>query len=552
MERIWMKNWPEGVPTKLEYRLGEKPLFEYLRQNAKDLPDKPACIFYGREITWKDLDEYTERFANFLRSVGIKKGDHVVLYMQNCPQYIITHYSIQKLGAIVCPASPMFKEWELQYEIDDLGAKVIVTTDDLYPIVENIREKTSLEEVVLTNYRDMVPTEPTISVPDELRLEKKNYPETRDMMEILENYPAETPAVDIDLWEDVGMIVYTSGTTGRPKGAMLTYGNALFKIATTYHFNRLQTEDISLVVMPICHIAGNVLGVGLPVYGGFTSVLQTRFEPEAVIRAIETYRCTMWYGITPMFLAVMQHPDSDKRDLSSLRITLGTSFGIALTEETIEAWGKFTGGCPLYETGWGLTETHTCDTFMPYDKAKFGSTGIPAFDSDIRIIDPETGKELGTGMQGEIVIRNPGVFKGYLNRPEATAETLRDGWVYTGDIGRIDEDGYLYFLGRIKEMIKCSGYSVFPEDVEVMLLNHPAVAQVGVIGVPDSVRGESIKAFIVPKPEYKGIITEEEIVSWSKEKMAAYKYPRAVEFRDSLPATSAGKVLRRLLKEEER
>jgi long-chain acyl-CoA synthetase len=188
---------------------------------------------------------------------------------------------------------------------------------------------------------------------------------------------------------------------------------------------------------------------------------------------------------------------------------------------------------------------------MPHDKVKFGSNGIPVYEADFKIIDPETGRELGPGEQGEIVVRNPGVFKGYMNKPEATAATLRDGWVYTGDIGRFDEDGYLYFLGRIKEMIKCSGYSVFPEDAEVMLLNHPAVLQVAVIGVPDPVRGESIKAFIVPKPEYKDKITEEEIISWSKEKMAAYKYPRAVEFRDSLPATGTGKVLRRLLKEEE-
>jgi long-chain acyl-CoA synthetase len=229
---------------------------------------------------------------------------------------------------------------------------------------------------------------------------------------------------------------------------------------------------------------------------------------------------------------------------------MGTSFGVALTEEIAKEWQEFTKGSPVWETGWGLTETHTCDTFMPYDGIKFGSNGIPVFDTDIRIVDQATGKELGPNEQGEIVVRNPGVFKGYWNKPEDTAATLRDGWVYTGDIGFLDSDGYLHFLGRVKEMIKCSGYSVFPEDVEIMLLNHPAVAQVGVIGIPDPVRGESIKAFIVLKPEYKGKISEEDIISWSKEKMAAYKYPRAIEFRSSLPATSAGKVLRRLLKEE--
>jgi long-chain acyl-CoA synthetase len=550
MDRIWMKSWPKGVSTKLEYRLGEKPLHEYLRQNAKDFPQKPAYIFYGREITWKELDECTDRFANFLSSIGIKKGDKVVLFMQNCPQYVIAHYGIQKLGAIVGPASPMFKEWELEYEVNDLGARVIVTTDDLYPIVENIRGNTSLEEVLVTNYRDMAPSNPTIPVPKELKLEKKVYSGTRDMMEVLRTYPPQAPSVDIDIWEDVYMIVYTSGTTGRPKGAMLTYGNALFKIASAFHFNKMQSDDIRLTVLPICHIAGNNQGLGIPVYGGIITVLLTRFEAEAVLTALERYHCTIWSGTTPMLLALMQQPNAEKWDLSSLRHTFCISFGIALTEEIVTAWKNFSRGSTMNESGWGLSETHTSDTYMPFDKGKFGSNGIPVFESDYRIMDPQTGKEMGPNEQGEIVVRNPGVFKGYWKKPEATAETLRDGWVYTGDIGHFDEDGYLYFQGRIKEMIKCSGYSVFPEDVEVMLLKHPAVAQVGVVGIPDPARGESVKAVIVLKPEYKGEIMEGDIISWAKEKMAAYKYPRAVEFRETLPATGTGKVLRRLLKEE--
>ena len=552
MDRIWMKSWPKDVPTKLVYRLGEKPLFQYLRQNALDFPDKPAYIFYGRVVTWKDLDDATERFANFLSSKGIKKGDKVALFMQNCPQYVIAHYGTQKVGAIVGPASPMFKEWELEYEVNDLGAKVVVTTDDLYPIVEKIRANTGLQEAVVTNYQDMVPSQPTIPLPKELQQEKKYYPGTHDMMHILETYPAKAPPVEIDLWEDVGMIVYTSGTTGRPKGAMLTFGNALFKVAGSVHFNQVRRDDVNLTVMPICHIAGNVHGIGQPVYAGITDVLLARFDPEAVLTAIEKYRVTTWYSVTPMLLAIMQQPGAEKRDLRSLRFTTCTSFGIALTEEIGKSWLNFTHGSPVRESGWGLTETHTADSFMPYDKVKFGSNGIPVYDADFKIVDPATGQEVPLGEQGEIAVRNPGVFKGYMNKPETTAETLRGGWVYTGDIGRFDEDGFLYFLGRMKEMIKCSGYSVFPEDVEVMLLNHPAVAQVAVIGIPDPVRGESVKAFIVPKPAYKGKITPDEIISWSKEKMAAYKYPRAVEFRDSLPATAAGKVLRRLLKDEQK
>lgn len=550
MERIWMKSWPEGVPTRLEYRLGEKPLFEYLRQNARDWPNKTAYAFYGQEITWRELDQYTDCFANYLNGTGVRKGDYVVLYMQNCPQYIIAHYGAQKLGAIISPASPMFKEWELEYEVKDLGATVIVTTDDLYPVVEKVRGRTSLETVVVTNYRDLAGPDSFPLIPAELTLQKSVPPDTRDMLEILQGYSPAAPTVDINLWEDVGLVVYTSGTTGRPKGAMLTFGNALFKVAGSYHFTDGRRDDISLAVMPINHVAGNVMGVGMPVYGGYTCVLLTRFDPETMITATERYRCTSWYGTTPMYLTVMKHPGAEKRDFSSLHYCKCTSFGVALTEEIASQWKIFTGGCPICELGYGLSETHTGDAVMPQDKVRFGAAGIPIFDTDVLIIDPKTGLELGPSEPGEIVLRNPGVFKGYLNRPEATAETLRQGWVFTGDIGKIDDDGYLYFLGRIKEMIKCSGYSVFPEDVETMLLNHPAVSQVAVIGIPDPVRGESIKAFVVPKPEYKNRITEEEIISWAREKMAAYKYPRVVEFRDSLPSTGAGKVLRRLLKKE--
>ncbi len=545
-----MKNWPAGVPTELTYRLGPKPLFEYLRQNAREIPDKAAYIYYGREISWNELDHYSDRFAGFLNSIGIGKGDKVMLFMQNCPQYLIAHHGTQKLGAIAVPANPMFKEMELEYEANDVGAKVIVTTDDLYPILEKVRDKTGLEEVVITNYRDLASEDSPLRFPEELQRERRSFVRTHNLRDILKSSSLDFPEPRIDIWEDVAMIVYTSGTTGRPKGALLTYGNALFKVASASTFNRIKREDILLSVMPICHIAGNVLGVGMPVYSGATVILLTRFEPDVVMSAIDRYRCTWIYGVTPMLIAMMTHPEAKKYDLTSLEQTLCTSFGIALTEEIGRSWRNFAGGAPVVEAGYGLSETHTCDIFMPQDKIKFGANGIPAYDTDFLIIDSTTGREKPVGEQGEILIRNPGVFKGYLNNPEGTAATLRNGWVYTGDIGRFDQDGYLYFMGRIKEMIKCSGYSVFPEDVEVMLINHPAVAQAAVIGVPDPSRGESVKAFIVLKPEYKGRVTPDDIMAWSKENMAAYKYPRAVEFRDQLPMTGAGKVLRRLLKDE--
>ncbi|MFZ5633337.1 MAG: AMP-binding protein [Bacillota bacterium] len=552
MERFWLKkSWPADLSYEVKYRLGERPLHEYLRGNAKEAPDKVAYIFYDREITWKQLDQYSDSIANFLLSKGTKKGDRVALFMQNCPQYIIAHFAVQKIGAVVGTASPMFKEWELEYEVNDLGAEVIFTTDDLYPTVFNILGKTPLKHVVLSNYNDFAPGVPTVPFPQELKNEKTYYPNTYDMMQLLNDFKPAGPHVDIDIWEDVALMVYTSGTTGRPKGAMLTYGNALFKAAAYYNSNGLAVNDIFLASSPIFHIAGMVMGINMPVYGANKTVLLTRFEPEAAITAVEKYRCTMWHSIVPMNLAILNYPGIEKRDLSSLRCNLGTSFGIALTEDVSQAWKKLTGGCLLYEAAYGLSETHTCDTFMPPAKIRFGSCGIPINETDVRIVDPDTGQDLEPGQQGEIAIKNRGVFKGYWNNPEGTRKTLRDGWVFTGDMGYIDEDGFLYFNGRLKEMIKCSGYSVFPEDVEVLLLKHPAVSQVAVTGVPDPVRGESVKAFIVLKPDYKGKVAPEEIIDWSRNHMAAYKYPRHVEFRDSLPTTGTGKLLRRLLKEGE-
>ena len=546
-----MENWPSDVPTQLVYRKGEKPLFAYLQENARDIPDQAAYIFYGREISWSELDLYTDRFAGFLSTKGLKKGDKVMLFLQNCPQYLIAHYGTQKIGAIVVPANPMFKKMELEYEANDVGASVIVTSDDLYPIVESARDQTDIREVVVSNYRDLAANDPPYRIPQELEYEKQFFKQTFDMIDIIENHPQEYPEPDIDMDEDVCLIVYTSGTTGRPKGAMLTYKNALYKTACASEFYQLGNRDRLLAVMPICHIAGNVLGVGMPAYTGASAVLQTRFEPDAVLSAMDKYSCTAFYGVTPMLLGMMDHPEAANFSLTSLKLTMCTSFGITFTREIAQRWSAYVGGGVAVEAGYGLSETHTCDVFMPKQSDKFGANGLPVFDSIIKIVDPETGKEVPVGDQGEIIIKNAGVFKGYLNRPDKTAETLRDGWVYTGDIGRFDSEGYLYFIGRTKEMIKCSGYSVFPEDVEAMLLNHPAVHQPAVIGVPDPTRGESVKAFIVLNPQYKGNITPDEIISWARENMAAYKYPRQVVFKDQLPATGTGKVLRRLLKEED-
>jgi long-chain acyl-CoA synthetase len=528
-----------------------QPLHQYLRHHAQTTPDKNVIYYYGRNISYRELDQLSDRFARFLLQNGIGKGDKVALFLQNCPQYLICHFGIQKIGAIVSPCNPMLKEWELEYQINDLGAKAIVALDHSYSIVESIRGRTSIEKVILTNYSDFLPEIPDPVFPEPL-IQKKAVPGTYDLLAILETTPEDLPPIEIDMENDVCVILYTSGSTGLPKGAMLTYRNAQFKTDVTARTYHTTGDDVFLGVMPIFHIAGMMIGMNLPIYCGGSVVLLSRFAPEAVLRVIEQHHITFAYTIVPMVIAMMNHPKVKEVDFGSLRLCPTTSFGIILTEEISKAWEQIA-RVPLFDPAYGLTETHTLDALMPPDQIKYGTVGKPTFETEIKIVsldDPE--RTVPTGEQGQIVVKNAGVFKGYLNRPEETAKTLRDGWVYTGDIGKFDEDGYLYLLGRLKEMIKCSGYSVFPEEVEQILVRHPAIAAAAVIGVPDSVRGESVKAFVVLTPEHEGKISTEEIIAWSKERMANYKYPRFVEIRSSLPMTGAGKLLRRILVDEEK
>ena len=534
------------------YRDGEKPLHEYLRAHAHQQPSRAAIIWYGRALTWAELDRLSDAFALRLLSLGVARGDRVALFMQNCPQYLIAHFGIQKIGAIVGPCGPLFKSHELQYQLQDLGARVIVCADNLHEVVAGVRADTSLLHVFTTNYADMLPAVPTIDVPDEVRVPKLRIEGATDFFEALhdtlEAPGFAAPRVDVDM-DDVALLTYTSGTTGLPKGAMLTYRNALYKTACAADCNQVGTDQMMMGIAPVYHIAGMLMTIDVTTYTGNPCVMMYRFDPLAVMQAIDRYRVVFWYGMAPMNVAIMQHPRARDFDLSSLKVNLCTSFGIVLTKPLADQWTEFTGGCAIFEAAYGLSETHTMDTYMPRDAIRWGTQGKPCDGVEIRIIDPDTGEERARGELGEITARSLGTFKGYWNKPEATVKTLRDGWVHTGDMGKIDAEGYLTFVGRFKEMMKVSGYSVFPEEVEVMLIRHPAVAQAAVIGIPDATRGEVVKAVIVLKPEYRGKVESAQIIAWARENMSTYKAPREVEFRDSLPATGAGKVLRRLLKE---
>ena len=528
----------------------DQPLHQHLRRHAREKPGAPAIHWYGRAITWGELDDWSDALGAHLQSLGVAKGEPVALFMNNCPQYVVAHYAIQKIGAIVCPCGPLNKAHELQYQLDDLKARVIIAADNLLPIVEQVRAQTALQHVLAVRYTDLLPAAPTLAVPPELQTPAQPLPDgVLDALQIAQHgaKAGRRPAPENIDMDDVALMTYTSGTTGLPKGAMLSFGNALFKTTVTAQASGLQAGDVSLSVAPLYHIAGMLMGVNTPILVGATQVLLFRFDPVAVLQAIAQHGVTHWYSIAPMNVACMQVPDAARFNLKSLRRNPVTSFGITFTEPLAQQWQSFTGGeCVSYEAAYGLSETHTMDTGMPPEAIRWGTHGKPMPGVTIRIVDPDTGAEKAAGEVGEITLKSPGNFKGYWNKPEATAKTLKDGWVWTGDMGKVDAEGYLTFIGRNKEMIKVSGYSVFPEEVETILIKHPAVAQAAVLAEPDADKGEVVKAFIVKKPG--AALAADELIAWSRDNMATYKVPKYVEFIDALPTTGAGKVLRRLLR----
>jgi acyl-CoA synthetase (AMP-forming)/AMP-acid ligase II len=548
MGRRWYNVWPIWVPKSLEV---EKPMSEYIREWARLAPDRIALSFYGRDISYAELNGMIDRVAWGLVDLGVKKGDRVAVHMENCPQFVIAYFAAQRSGGVSVPVNPMFKGPEIEQEINDAGAETLIGLDSLYPEVEKTRSHSPLRNVILTSMRDFLPVEPVLPLPPGVKEEKHSYPNTLDFVALMEKSQDRSICKVTDLKTELALLQYTGGTTGIPKGAMIShYALASAGVGTMYWYHQRE-DDIFLGATPFFHVMGQVSQLCNALVSGARIIILSRFVPDVVAQAIMRYRCTQWMGATTMVIALLDLRNIGDYDFTSFRciVTGGTPVSIELQKKMKE----LAPNAAIVE-GYGLSETASqggaCTPLFQY---RPGFVGIPQLNVDIRIMDQETGtRELGPNEAGEIVIKSAATMLGYWNKPEETNEILRNGWLYTGDTGLMDEDGYIKFLGRTRELIKCSGFSVFPAEVEGLLYLHPAVKETAVIGVNDPYRGETPKAFIILKEEYAGKVTEEEILEWCKDNMATYKRPRFIEFRKELPKSSANKILKRILVEEER
>ena len=546
MDRIWQGHWPPGV-DEAHIRLPDDSLPARLKATAARMPRKAALVFYGREVSFAELDEASDRFAAWLRGRGLGPGDRVALYLENCPQFAIAHFGALKVGAITVALNPMHKAHELGHELGDSGARVLVAADAGREIVESVRDRAALDAVVRVSYRDYLPDEPTLPLPPSLREDAPRRPAGWDEFRAIVGDGATLRALEPRARHDTALIQYTSGTTGAPKGAELTHGNVTANCELIRAFFGIGPADVLLGVVPWFHITGMEVQLNLMAYTGATLVALHRFDVETALRAIQRYRCTVTTLIATINVAILNHPATPTCDLTSLRLC--ASGGAPVPAEIARRWEAVTGH-RLVE-GYGLTETTAPTHSNPPHRPRYGTVGVPLPYTGVRVVSLEDGvTEVAPGESGEIAIRGPMVTKGYWKRPEATAEAIPDGWLRTGDIGRVDEEGYFTIEERKKDLIKASGYSVFSAEVEAIMYRHPAVAEVGVVGVPDPYRGEDVLAFVVRRPG--AAATERELVEWCRAEMAVYKAPRAVRFVDTLPKTGSGKIVKRALREQAR
>ena len=547
----WLRHYPLEVPATFDYP--KHNLARFLVQSAAAFPDHAALFFFGKVVTYRQLLDYAYRFANALRQAGIRKGDRVAVMLPNCPQAVFAYYGTLLAGGIVVMTNPLYTPRELEHQMRDSGARVIVTLDLLFERVMKVVPATDIRLVAVTSIQDFLPFPKNVLYPLKLKKDgvKRNvtYGDgVVHLMKWIRQTPATPVEADVDAERDLALIQYTGGTTGAPKGAMLTHYNLVANTVQSrlWTYRSKTAKERFLAALPFFHVFGMTVLMNLSMYQAGTLILLPRFNVRDVVRTIHKERPTIFPGAPTMYVALIHYPDIQKYNLSSIQYCV--SGAAPLPREVQEKFEALTGG-KLIE-GYGLTEaspvTHANNI---WGMRKTGSIGIPFPDTDCRIVNPDTGEEVPVGEVGELVVRGPQVMKGYWNNPEETAKVLVDGWLYTGDLGKMDEDGFFYILDRRKDLIIAGGYNIYPREVEEVLYEHPDVEEAAVAGVVDPYRGETVKAYLVLK---KGASPDpERFREWCRERLAAYKVPKIYEFRESLPKSLVGKVLRRKLIEEE-
>jgi fatty-acyl-CoA synthase len=562
-----LAHWPPGLPWHLS--IPQTHLFHNLQVSAARFPDKAAIQYYGSPVSYAALLEACERVAGWLQAQGVQRGDRVLLYLQNSPQWVIGYYAILRADAVVVPVNPMNRRDELRHYVEDTGARVAIVgqelLDEIAPHIAvadgddgtgagDEAHGRGLGRVLVAAYGDFVTAPTDLALPDVVAAPCRALPGDgvtawRDALaEALPPRPMQATATDL------AVMPYTSGTTGAPKGCMHTHRSVMCTAVGGVLWFRVSQDSVFLSVLPLFHVTGMAGSMNGPIYAGATMVLLTRWDRDTAAACIQRYGVTVWQSIATMAVDFLSHPKVNEFDLSSLVTVRGG--GAAMPEAVALKLKELTG--LSYGEGYGMSEAMAATHINPPQRAKPQCLGIPVFDVDARVVDPLTLQELPQGDVGEIVFHGPQLMQGYWNDPAATAEAFveipnGDGkrFLRSGDLGRIDEDGYFFMADRLKRMINASGYKVWPAEVESLMYRHPAILEACVIAARDPKRGETVKAVVVLKPDHAGRISEQELLDWSREHMAAYKSPRIIEFVASLPKSGSGKVLWRELQAQQ-
>ncbi len=552
-QKPWLQHYPNDIPHHIN--IDEKPLFYYLQQTAKEFPTKTAIHFLGKELSYTELYIQSLKLANYLQSIGLQKGDRVSIMLPNCPQAVIAYYGTILCGGIVVQTNPLYMERELEYQLKDSGSTYIITLDLLYPRVSKMKALTNLKHIIVTGIKDYLPFPKNLLYPLVQKKEKQvvvkveHQGDTHLFKKIMLTALPNVTIPDINPKEDIAILQYTGGTTGFPKGVMLTHENlvANTQMCAAWMYKCKKGEESVLGIIPFFHVYGMTAVMNLSIMQAFKMILLPKYNPTDTLKTIQKLKPTLFPGAPTIYISLLNHPELKEYDLSSIDGCISGS--AALPVEVQEQFEGITGG-RLVE-GYGLSEASpvTHANFL-WSNRKTGSIGVPWPSTDAIIISYESGGRAEPNELGELLVKGPQVMKGYWNRLEETEAALRDGWLYTGDIGYMDEEGYFYIVDRKKDMIIASGYNIYPREIEEVLYEHDKVQEVVVAGIPDPYRGETVKAYIVLK---EGVTaTAEEFNEYARKHLAAYKVPHIYEFRNELPKTAVGKILRRALIEEEK